>query len=106
MGDQVTPLTERYRDLTPGQIDACLADVEKAVAYANVRASGKVRLEPAWTDYRTGERFPASWVAEICVQRAASFIAIVMEVAEHARHPSAWCELLDEELRAAVGRRR
>ncbi len=102
MGDQVTPLTEPTQE----QRDACLAEVNRAIAYANVRAEAKIRMEPVWTDYRTGERFPESWVAEVRIRRAASSVAIVMEVAEHARYPEAWCELLDEELRAAVGRRR
>ena len=102
MGDQVTPQTEATQE----QRTACQVDADKVIAHAGVSAVAKVRMDPAWTDTETGERFPSSWVCEVRVRRAASFVAIVMEVAHHAAAPSAWCELLDEELRAAVGRRR
>lgn len=102
MGDQVTPQTVA----TPEQRASCQADADKVIAHAGVSATAKVRIEPAWTDPETGERFGSSWVCEVRVRRAASFVAIVMEVADHAADPSAWCELLDGDLRAAVGRRR
>lgn len=91
--------------MTPEQQAACLADVDKAIAHAGVSATGKVRMEPAWTDPETGERFGASWVAEVRVRRAAGFVSIVMEVADHAAGPATWCENLEDEIRHAMGRR-
>jgi predicted TIM-barrel enzyme len=100
VGDQVTPQTE----VTDEQRAACQADVDRVIAHAGVSATGKVRIEPAWTDLETGERFHASWVAEVRVRRAADYAVIVMEVAGHVAYPSAWCELLDDEIRQAIGR--
>lgn len=93
-------------DVTPEQQAACLKAARRCVEYANVNATCEVRLEPAWTDPETGERFPSSWVCEVRVRRAASYVVVTVEVADYVRGPGAWCELLDGELRAAVGRRR
>jgi len=81
---------------------ACEADMQKVLAHAGAPASGKIRMEPAYTDPETGERYPAELVAEVRVRRAGDFVAIVISVADHAADPSAWCELLDDEIRAAA----
>jgi hypothetical protein len=95
VGDQVTPQTE----VTPEHRAACLADVDKVIAHAGVSAAGVIRLDPGWTDPETGEWFESSWVVEVRVRRPGRYVAIVMEVAEHAKDPSAWCELLEGEIR-------